>query len=239
MWPGPYGEWGSRKYLLAEPRPVLRADGPGLRRHLLQPPFRSRDAARGDDGCAGHGGPVGQGALRRHLLLLAGAHPARRPRSCGRWARRCSSTSRATRCSTAGSRRPARRARGRGRRLHRVLPARPGHAHRPVPRRHPRGVARRAGQVAGPGLLSDASWRTSGGSTRSPAARPEPGPARPAVGAARPAGDVGADRREQRRAARGQRRRARRPGLTDAELAAIDADAVDSGINLWERSSSF
>ena len=28
------------------------------------------------------------------------------------------------------------------------------------------------------------------------------------------------------------------PPLTDDELAAIDADAVDSGINLWERSSS-
>jgi L-glyceraldehyde 3-phosphate reductase len=29
------------------------------------------------------------------------------------------------------------------------------------------------------------------------------------------------------------------PPLTDAELGAIDDDAVDSGINLWERSSSF
>jgi L-glyceraldehyde 3-phosphate reductase len=29
------------------------------------------------------------------------------------------------------------------------------------------------------------------------------------------------------------------PALTDTELGAIDADAVDSGINLWERSSSF
>jgi L-glyceraldehyde 3-phosphate reductase len=29
------------------------------------------------------------------------------------------------------------------------------------------------------------------------------------------------------------------PPLTDGELAAIDEDAVDSGINLWERSSSF
>jgi L-glyceraldehyde 3-phosphate reductase len=29
------------------------------------------------------------------------------------------------------------------------------------------------------------------------------------------------------------------PPLTDAELAAVDDDAVESGINLWERSSSF
>jgi L-glyceraldehyde 3-phosphate reductase len=28
------------------------------------------------------------------------------------------------------------------------------------------------------------------------------------------------------------------PPLTDAEIAAVDEDAVDSGINLWERSSS-
>ena len=39
MWPGPYGEWGSRKYLLASPRPVAGAHGPGLRRHLLLAPF--------------------------------------------------------------------------------------------------------------------------------------------------------------------------------------------------------
>jgi L-glyceraldehyde 3-phosphate reductase len=28
------------------------------------------------------------------------------------------------------------------------------------------------------------------------------------------------------------------PPLTDSELETIDQDAVDSGINLWERSSS-
>ena len=72
MWPGPYGEWGSRKYLLASLDQSLAPDGPRLRRHLLLAPLRPRHAARGDDGRARHGRAAGQGALRRHLLLLAG-----------------------------------------------------------------------------------------------------------------------------------------------------------------------
>ena len=54
MWPGPYGEWGSRKYLLASLDQSARADGPRLRRHLLLAPLRPRHAARGDDGRARH-----------------------------------------------------------------------------------------------------------------------------------------------------------------------------------------
>ena len=62
-----------------EPRPVAGADGRGLRRHLLQPPLRPHDTARGDDGGARHGRPLREGALRRHLLLRPGAHPRGRP----------------------------------------------------------------------------------------------------------------------------------------------------------------
>ena len=40
MWPGPYGEWGSRKYLLASLDQSLTPDGPRLRRHLLLAPAR-------------------------------------------------------------------------------------------------------------------------------------------------------------------------------------------------------
>ena len=105
MWPGPYGEWGSRKYLLVEPRPEPQADGARLCRHLLLAPGRPQHAARGDDGRARHGGAPGQGALRRHLLLQRQAHARRRRRSSATSARRSSSTSRAIRCSTAGSRR--------------------------------------------------------------------------------------------------------------------------------------
>ena len=53
-----------------EPRPEPRPDGARLRRHLLLPPLRPGHAARGDDGRARHGGAAGQGALRRHLVVL-------------------------------------------------------------------------------------------------------------------------------------------------------------------------
>ena len=74
MWPGPYGEWGSRKYLLASLDQSLQPHGPRVRRHLLLAPLRPRHAAGGDDRRARHRGPPGQGALRRHLLLLRRAH---------------------------------------------------------------------------------------------------------------------------------------------------------------------
>ncbi len=48
MWPGPYGDLGSRKYLLASLDQSLRRLGRRLRRHLLPPPLRSRHSARRD-----------------------------------------------------------------------------------------------------------------------------------------------------------------------------------------------
>ena len=42
MWPGPYGEWGSRKYLVASCDQSLKRMGLGIRRYLLFPPLRSR-----------------------------------------------------------------------------------------------------------------------------------------------------------------------------------------------------
>ena len=58
-------------------------------------------------------------------------------------------------------------------------------------------------------------------------------PARPGLGAARPAGDLGAHRREQRRPARAERRRLANPELSADELAQIDRFATDAGINIW------
>ena len=58
------------------------------------------------------------------------------------------------------------------------------------------------------------------------------------LGAARPAGDLGADRREQRRAARGEPRRGSNTSFSDEELAAIDGHAVEAGINIWAASSA-
>ena len=103
MWPGPYGDWGSRKYLLASLDQSLARHGARLRRHLLLAPLRPRDASRGDDGRPRHSCTSGQGALRRHLVVLVRAHARRGRRSCARSGRRSSSTSPRIPCSTAGS----------------------------------------------------------------------------------------------------------------------------------------
>src|SRR2546422_7259211 len=69
--------------LFRSPRPEPEADGPRVRRHLLFTPLRSRDPAESDDGRARYRRAPGQGALRRHLLLLGpanergGRHPPR------------------------------------------------------------------------------------------------------------------------------------------------------------------
>ena len=192
-----------------QPRPEPAAHGPRLRRHLLLAPLRPGHAARGDDGRARHRRPPGQGALRRHLVLLGRADRARRRRSCASSARRCSSTSRPTRCSTAGSRTDLLDVLERGgRRLHRVLAARAGPAHRPLPRRHPGGLAGRPRAASSTATCSPRRTSRRVRALNEIAQRPRPvaraDGAR--LGAARPAGDLGADRRQQRRAARGERR---------------------------------
>ncbi len=93
--------------------------------------------------------------------------------------------------------------------------ARPGPAHRPLPRRHPRRLAR------GPAGLDDPGRppRRPDPAPRPPAQRdrrrprPEAGPDGPPVGAARPAGHLGRHRRLVGRAARHQPRRAVRTAL--------------------------
>ena len=65
-----------------QPRPEPAAHGPRVRRHLLLPPPRPGHAAGGDDGRARPRGAPGQGALRRHLVLLRRAHAARPSASC-------------------------------------------------------------------------------------------------------------------------------------------------------------
>ena len=88
MWPGPYGEWGSRKYLVASLDQSLKRMGLDyvdiFYHHRPDPDTPLEETmAR-----AGSRGPSGQGALRRHLVLLAGAD-ARRPRDCcASWERR-------------------------------------------------------------------------------------------------------------------------------------------------------
>ena len=107
MWPGPYGDFGSRKYLDRQRRPEPQAHGPRLSRHLLFPPLRPDYAAGGDDGRARH--IVRQG---KALYVGISSYPRSRHAQATRfsriWACRCSSISRAIRCSTAGSKRTTR-----------------------------------------------------------------------------------------------------------------------------------
>ena len=134
-----------------EPRPEPEADAPRVRGHLLFPPPRPGDAARGDDDGPRPGGAAGQGPLRRDLELPGGddrggrldppaprdalPHPPAplldvRPLDRGR---------------------PHRGAREGRHRLHRLLPARPGPPLRQVPRGHParaRGPRRRTASCA-------------------------------------------------------------------------------------------
>ena len=133
-------------------RPVAGADGPGLRRHLLQPPLRPRDAGRGDDDGARPRGPAGQGAVRRHLVVLRGEDP--RGRDDRPRARHAAADPPAVvlACSTAGSRRTcSTSSRQQGMGCIVFSAAGPGAAHRPLPRRRPRRLAGRARGVDDPG----------------------------------------------------------------------------------------
>ena len=158
---------------------------------------------------------LGQGAVRRHLLLRRRAHGRGGRASCASSARRCSSTSRRTTCSTAGSRTA----------LLDVLDR--------------EGVGCIGFTALAQGLLTDkyldgvpadsraARYGTFGderadrGQPRAPAragrhragARADARPDGAGLGAARPADDLAGHRREQRRAARAERRRARPPRL--------------------------
>lgn len=51
FWPGPYGNWGSRKYLMSSLDASLKAHESGLCRYLLSSPPGSGDTSGGDDGC--------------------------------------------------------------------------------------------------------------------------------------------------------------------------------------------
>ena len=58
MWPGPYGEWGSRKYLMNSLILEPETDESGLCRHLLFAPLRSGNSTRRNiAGACGHRAP--------------------------------------------------------------------------------------------------------------------------------------------------------------------------------------
>ena len=211
MWPGPYGDGGSRKYLLASLDQSLGADGARLRRHLLLAPARPRHAARGDDGRARHA------PCARARRSTSGSRPTRpsKTREAAAILRELGtpllihqpSYSMLNRWIEPDLARRARRARGR---LHRLLAARAGPAHRPLPGRHPGGLAREPRRLALARHAHGRDARQGAGAERD---RRGAGPVAGADGArldaARPARHLGARRREQRRAARAEPRRAR------------------------------
>ena len=221
-------------------RPVAEAHGPRLRRHLLQPPLRRDDAARGDDGRAGLPRATGQGALRRHLVLLRPAHPRGRrdpPRARHSPAHPPAVVLDAQPLGRGG---PARRPRRDRRRLHRVLPVGPGDAHEQVPQGHPRGLTRLAGQepVARPAHRGVAQARPraqrDGEEARPDASRRWRWPGRCAT--------TGSRRCSSAPRASSSSTTTCSPSRTstfsDAELKAIDKHAVEAGINLWATSST-
>jgi aryl-alcohol dehydrogenase-like predicted oxidoreductase len=147
MWPGPYGEWGSRKYLLASLEQSLQRMGLDyvdiFYSHRFDPNTPLEETMSALDSAVRQGKALYAGissyspqhteeALRiLRELGNAAAHPP-------------AVVLNAQPLDRAGA---ARRARPRGCRLHRLLAPRPGDAHRQVPRRDPGGLARRARQL--------------------------------------------------------------------------------------------
>ncbi len=136
--------------------------------------------------------------------------------------------------------RPARRARAPRRRRDRVLAARAGPAHRPLPARHPRGLARARRRAVRRAHAQRGEPRARARAERDrAAARAVARPARDRLGAARPPRQLRADRR--RAASSSSSRtspRSRNLDFSAEELAEIDRHAVEGGIDLWAPSSS-
>ena len=144
MWPGPYGDWGSRKYLLASLDQSLQRMGLDyvdiFYSHRADPETPLEETMGALDTAVRQGkalyvGISSYSARRTEEAVRDPArprHPAADPPAV------------LLDAQPLDRGRPARRARPRGRRVHRLLAARPGHADRPLPRRDPGGLARGA-----------------------------------------------------------------------------------------------
>ena len=122
MWPGPYGEWGSRKYLLASLDQSLSRMGLDYVDIFYSHRFDPDTPLEETLGARGHRGAAGQGALRRHLVLLGRAHRGGRahPSRPGHAAAHPPAVVLDAEPLDRGG--PAGRDRARGPRLHRLLP---------------------------------------------------------------------------------------------------------------------
>ena len=75
MWPGPYGEWGSRKYLLASLDQSLKRMGLDYVDIFYSHRFDPETPLEETMGALDHRRAPGQGALCRHFLLQFAPHP--------------------------------------------------------------------------------------------------------------------------------------------------------------------
>ena len=149
MWPGPYGDLGSRKYLAGQPRPALQRMRPGLRRHLLPPPLRPGHPARGDDGRARRRRPRRARRSTSASPPTPASAPPRPYGSCGELGTPLLIHQPSYSMLNRWIEEDLLDVLGReGVGLHRVLAAGAGHADRPLPRRHPGRLAGLGGGLA-------------------------------------------------------------------------------------------
>ena len=220
-------------------RPEPEAPRPRLCRHLLFPSLRPRYAAGGDDVGARPDRPLRQGALCRHLLLQFAAHA--RSRRHSRRTRHAVPHPPAELFDDQPLGRggqASRYAGGPGNRFHRVLAARPGHAHRQVSRRRSRRQPGKPGHVAENGFPERKKHRKHPRpQSHRRTARPDARPDGARLGAAGRPGHLGPDRRQPAGTGRGLRRRRRESGFPTGELAEIETHAREADINLWAASA--
>ena len=223
MWPGPYGEWGSRKYLLLpRPEPARAWASTTSTSSTRTGPTPTRRWRRRWARCTP---PSQQGkALYAGISNYSAEQTREAAAILGELGTPLLIHQPATRCSTAAPR-TACWTRSRARcGLHRLLAAGAGPALRPLPRRHPRGLARGERHLP----HSDADHRGDGRHAarterHGRESRPVPGADGAGLGAARrpvTSALVGASSPEQSRTASPPR-----SGLdfADDELARIDA----------------
>ena len=137
MWPGPYGDFGSRKYLLASLDQSLRRMGLDyvdiFYSHRRDPETPMEETLGALDTAVRQGKALyaGISSYSAERTTQAADDPAR--------ARHAAAHPPAVvlDAQPLDRARAARRPRRRGHRLHRLLAARPGHAHRPLSGRHP------------------------------------------------------------------------------------------------------